>query len=79
VDRETLSHKINQEISFRNIIWTFAFIVSSGTISLIFHLNTPIEKVLFALGFIISLGLFNGASKKEDEIDNLIKKYERSK
>jgi len=79
VDRETLNQRINQEISFRNIIWTFAFLVSGGTISQIFHLDTLIGKILITLGFIFSIFLYYGALKQEIVIDNLIDKYERNK
>jgi len=79
MDRETLSQKISYEISLRNSIWALAIIVIGGAVSLMFHLNTILEKVLCVAGFILSLGLFNGALKKDEYIENLIKQYERNK
>ena len=79
MDRETLNQRINYELGVRNTLWTFVFIVSSGTVSLVFHLNTLIEKIFFGLGLIISLFFIFVAGLQESLIEKLLKMYARSK
>ena len=73
---EKLKQKINYHIHLRNTLWTTALIIASGTLSLIFRLNSFLEKTMFIIGFILTILLFNGCFKKEEYIENLINKLE---
>jgi len=80
MDRESLEQRINYELGVRTTLWTFTFLISSGTISLVFHLNTIIEKIFFGLGLVISLFfIFVAAIIQESIIERLLKMYERNK
>jgi len=80
MDRDALSQRISSEFGVRNILWTFVFLISSATISLVFHLNTAIEKIFFVLGLVISLFfIYVAAIIQESIIERLLKMYERNK
>lgn len=80
MDRETLEQRINYELGVRTTLWTFTFLISSGTVNLAFHLNTMLGKVFFVLGLITSLFFYYVAAViQESIIERLLKMYERNK
>ena len=80
MDRKTLREKIHFEIHIRNTMWTVFLLVATGTVSLIFRLDEGnIERIFFVIGIVLFFLFLNGCFKKEAFIEDLIKKFERSK
>lgn len=75
--KDALNKEIDLISSEKNHIWTAFLVSTSGTIALIFNLNSIMKVTFLVIGIITSIFLFLMYFMKNDQLDSLLNKLEK--
>jgi hypothetical protein len=76
---DAIKKEIDYLINMKSHLWTGFLVSSSGTLTLLFNLDSSLKMVFFVSGTVLSIFLFFGYFKKDYQIENLLNRLKEEK
>ncbi len=76
-NKDALKKEIDYQINIKNNLWTALIVSVSGTLSLLFNTDNITKLIFVIIGLIFTVLFINGYFKRNDIIEDLIKKLNK--